>query len=181
MLFSFWSGYAAHLVGKWHLGFYKWPYVPTNRGFDTAYGFWDGAEGHFDHKRNGVVDFRNGTEPVLDLDGKYATYEYVKVGEFLRYDLGLYDPLLCKCRLDYICADWSKVQHLSRNTSSTVLNSWSSCVFLGHLAAFSGSGYSRNTFYISIWHFSLCSYIKVAFFLRRNCSTVKLSKLQLYI
>ena len=76
------SGYATHLVGKWHLGFYKWPYVPTKRGFDSAYGYWDGSEGHFDHKRDGVVDFRNGTEPVLDLDGKYATYEYVKVREF---------------------------------------------------------------------------------------------------
>ncbi|KAJ7369430.1 hypothetical protein OS493_039039, partial [Desmophyllum pertusum] len=76
-------GYATHLVGKWHLGFYKWPYVPTKRGFDTAYGFWDGAEGHFDHKRDGVVDFRNGTEPVTNLDGKYATNEYVQVA---RYD-----------------------------------------------------------------------------------------------
>ncbi|CAH3029233.1 unnamed protein product [Porites evermanni] len=71
-------GYATHLVGKWHLGFYKWPYVPTKRGFDTAYGFWDGAEDHYDHTRDGVVDFRNGTKPVTDLDGKYATYEYVK-------------------------------------------------------------------------------------------------------
>lgn len=71
-------GYATHLVGKWHLGFYKWPYVPTNRGFDSAYGFWDGAEDHYDHTRDKVVDFRNGTEPVLDLNGKYATFEYVK-------------------------------------------------------------------------------------------------------
>ena len=75
----FLSGYATHLVGKWHLGFYKWPYVPTNRGFDSAYGFWDGAEDHYDHTRDKVVDFRNGTEPVLDLNGKYATFEYVKV------------------------------------------------------------------------------------------------------
>ena len=73
------SGYATHLVGKWHLGFYKWPYVPTKRGFDTAYGFWDGAEDHYGHTRDGVVDFRNGTKPVTDLGGKYATYEYVKV------------------------------------------------------------------------------------------------------
>ena len=80
-VFHFLSGYAAHLVGKWHLGFYKWPYVPTKRGFDTAYGFWDGAEGHFDHKRLGVVDFRDNLEPVKDLNGTYATYAYVNVSE----------------------------------------------------------------------------------------------------
>ncbi|XP_027050910.1 arylsulfatase B-like [Pocillopora damicornis] len=71
-------GYATHLVGKWHLGFYKWPYVPTNRGFDSAYGFWGGAEDHYNHTSYKVVDFRNGTEPVLDLNGKYAAFEYVK-------------------------------------------------------------------------------------------------------
>ena len=75
----FLSGYATHLVGKWHLGFYKWPYVPTNRGFDSAYGFWGGAEDHYNHTSYKVVDFRNGTEPVLDLNGKYAAFEYVKV------------------------------------------------------------------------------------------------------
>lgn len=67
------------MVGKWHLGFYKWPYVPTNRGFDSAFGYLDGAEDHYDHKVSDVVDFRNGTEPVLDLNGKYATFEFVKV------------------------------------------------------------------------------------------------------
>ena len=82
-LLVFLPGYATHLVGKWHLGFYKWPYVPTNRGFDTAYGFWDGSEDHFNHKRDGVVDFRNGTKPVTNLDGKYATNEYVKVRAFV--------------------------------------------------------------------------------------------------
>ncbi|XP_067057174.1 arylsulfatase B-like isoform X1 [Acropora muricata] len=79
-------GYATHLVGKWHLGFYKWPYIPPKRGFDTAYGFWNGDEDHFNHKRDGVVDFRNGTDPVTNLDGKYATYEYVKrIQEIVRY------------------------------------------------------------------------------------------------
>ena len=74
-----WTGYATHLVGKWHLGFYKWPYVPTKRGFDTAYGFWDGAEDHFDHTRDGVVDFRDNLEPVKDLNGTYATNAYADV------------------------------------------------------------------------------------------------------
>ena len=69
------------MVGKWHLGFYKWPYVPTKRGFDTAYGFWDGAEDHFDHSRDGVVDFRDNLEPVFHLNGTYATNAYVDVSK----------------------------------------------------------------------------------------------------
>ena len=85
MLFFFiyftFAGYSTDLVGKWHLGFYKWPYVPTKRGFDTAYGFWDGAEDHFDHSRDGVVDFRDNLEPVFHLNGTYATNAYVDVSK----------------------------------------------------------------------------------------------------
>ena len=75
------AGYATHLVGKWHLGFYKWAYVPTKRGFDSAYGFWDGSQGHFNHERFGVVDFRDNLEPVWDLNGTYAANAYVNVSK----------------------------------------------------------------------------------------------------
>ena len=75
----FYIGYATHLVGKWHLGFYKWPYVPTRRGFDSSFGFWDGSESHYTHSVLGFLDFRDGEQPARNWTGTYATYAYMKV------------------------------------------------------------------------------------------------------
>jgi len=37
------EGYATHAIGKWHLGYSKWDYTPTGRGFDTYTGYFQGA------------------------------------------------------------------------------------------------------------------------------------------
>ena len=72
------GGYATHIVGKWHLGMYKWEYTPTYRGFDSFYGYYEGAEDYFNHTRAATkkckgIDFRNNTKPVTDREGNYST------------------------------------------------------------------------------------------------------------
>eukprot|EP01084_Bolivina_argentea_P120082 212864_1 len=53
------NGYSTHAVGKWHMGFFKWAYTPTFRGYDSFYGYYNGAEDYYTHKTNGAFDFHD--------------------------------------------------------------------------------------------------------------------------
>ncbi|KAH0816881.1 hypothetical protein GEV33_005910 [Tenebrio molitor] len=72
-------GYETHLVGKWHLGSAYRSSTPTNKGFDTHFGYWNGFLGYFDYltdfnstKMEGF-DLHNRLEAAWSDLGKYAT------------------------------------------------------------------------------------------------------------
>ena len=75
----FFLGYATHMVGKWHLGFYEWEYTPTYRGFDSHYGFYTGCGDHYTHERLGILDLRDNTSPVRDMNGTYSANLFTRV------------------------------------------------------------------------------------------------------
>lgn len=71
-------GYATHMVGKWHLGFCKWKYTPTGRGFDSFMGFYTGAQDYYKHTRNGGYDFRFNNSVYYPRKNQYSTKTYAK-------------------------------------------------------------------------------------------------------
>lgn len=42
-------GYRTHGVGKWHLGHHRQQFLPTDRGFESHFGFWTGKKDYLDH------------------------------------------------------------------------------------------------------------------------------------
>lgn len=67
------------MIGKWHLGYHKWEYTPTYRGFDTFYGFYNGWGDHYSHEIDKILDLRDNKEAVRDLNGTFATFAFSKV------------------------------------------------------------------------------------------------------
>ena len=40
---------------RWHLGFCAYNYTPTERGFDSFFGYYTGAEDYYKHTRNAFL------------------------------------------------------------------------------------------------------------------------------
>lgn len=70
-------GYETHIIGKWHLGYFKKEYTPTYRGFDSFYGLLQAEGNYINHTYqmdNQIgLDFWIGTEPLRNETGHYAT------------------------------------------------------------------------------------------------------------
>ncbi|XP_047351351.1 arylsulfatase J isoform X1 [Vespa velutina] len=70
-------GYSTHIIGKWHLGFYKKEYTPTYRGFNSHVGYWSGHQDYFDHtaveEPYWGLDMRRDMKAAWELHGQYST------------------------------------------------------------------------------------------------------------
>ena len=68
------ANYQTHMIGKWGVGFFAPPYLPTSRGFDTSSGFLGSGEDHFNQRSDGAgcaVDFWKNQAP----DHRNGTYD----------------------------------------------------------------------------------------------------------
>ncbi|XP_018010381.1 arylsulfatase B [Hyalella azteca] len=84
-------GYHTHAVGKWHLGFCKWQYTPTYRGFDSFFGFYTGGQKYYtkikkadlklDGGRKLVVagyDFRSDKKVFFPPEEEYSSLTFAR-------------------------------------------------------------------------------------------------------
>ncbi|XP_075535035.1 arylsulfatase B-like [Dermacentor variabilis] len=72
-------GYTSYMLGKWHLGYHKSAYTPTNRGFLSHVGSWGGACDYTTHQRAAIgsndygLDFRRNLTLAPEDSGRYYT------------------------------------------------------------------------------------------------------------
>ncbi|XP_043196763.1 arylsulfatase I-like [Amphibalanus amphitrite] len=80
------AGYRAHAVGKWHLGFCRRAYTPTERGFQSFLGFWTGSENYYTHWRGldeggSGLDFRRNMSVAREFEGRYSSEVFAAEAE----------------------------------------------------------------------------------------------------
>lgn len=71
------AGYKTHQIGKWHAGAWSVGNLPVNRGFDSSFGYLNGAEDHYTQWAEGAaVDLWVTDSPGIGKNGTYNPYLY---------------------------------------------------------------------------------------------------------
>ncbi|KAF4520639.1 hypothetical protein B566_EDAN007505 [Ephemera danica] len=69
-------GYSTHMIGKWHLGFYRMKYTPMYRGFDTYFGHLNSRIDYYNHSHLSVETIQGSTLRGMGYDlyeGNYSS------------------------------------------------------------------------------------------------------------
>ena len=71
------ANYSTHLVGKWHAGANARNATPVGRGFDSAYGYWSGAEDYETHsvtaQKRSVYDLQDDLHADVAANNTFST------------------------------------------------------------------------------------------------------------
>lgn len=67
------AGYNTVGIGKWHLGAYNNASIPSRRGFNHWFGYYNGAEDYFTHQVGGYLDLFDDEVPRFDFNNTYGT------------------------------------------------------------------------------------------------------------